>query len=95
MTEDANITYRPKYGSSKSNVFVTDEFSNYEVASKIFGTTLITGNILNRGSREVAEHQENTSNMYRFHYLKAEMIINKKVHFKKNRKIQITQLQLK
>ena len=51
--------------------------------------------MLNVGSEEVAEYQESASNLYRFHYLKAEKVVNQKVHLQKNRKTQITQLQLK
>ena len=56
---------------------------SYEVVSKIFGTTIIAGNMLNIGSEEVAEYQENTLNLYRFHYLKAEMVVKKMVHLQK------------
>ena len=65
------------------------------MAATIFGTMLITGNMLNGGNEEVAEYQESASNLYRFHYLKAEKVVNQKVYLQKNRKTQITQLQLK
>ena len=48
----------------------------YEVVSKIFGTTLIRGNMFNVGSEEVAEHQGNASNIDKFKYLKAVKIIH-------------------
>ena len=47
------------------------------------------------GSEEVLEYQENSSNLYRFHYLKEQKNINQNMHFKKNRQTQIEQLHLK
>ena len=61
----------------------------YEVVPKIFGTILITGNMLNVGSEEVAKYQESASNLYRVHYLKAEKVVNQKLYLQKNRKAKL------
>ena len=46
----------------------------------------MTDNMLYIGSEEVAEYEGNASNLYKFHYLKAEKIINKKYAFEEKLK---------
>ena len=53
------------------------------MVSKILANIIITGNMHNVRSEEVAEYQEKASNLNKCHYLNAQMNINQNVHLKK------------